>query len=188
MVGNAAKPVLRSSARTGDLIGITGVTGESAIGLHLLLEGIRTGRTVQKHKTVQPELEKGRILSKYVNAMIDVSDGLLIDLKRVLTASHKGAKIHYENIPVTREIKETCAQHQLDEYEMVLAGGEDYILLFTLSPQKEKELKKENIDYWIIGEINNNPGELTVDDRGKSVRLKTAGYDHFKHRHEKMTP
>lgn len=180
MVGKANKPVLRSNAQTGDLIGITGVTGESAIGLLLLLKGIRTGHLVQKHKTVQPELGNGRILSKYANAMIDVSDGLLIDLKRVLTASNKGANIHYENIPVTEAIKETCAQHQLDEYQMVLAGGEDYVLLFTLSPQKEKELGKENIDYWIIGEINSNKGQLVVKDRGRSIDTKINGYDHFR--------
>jgi len=181
MVGKAKNPIYRKGARAGDLIGITGVTGESAIGLKLLQKGIRTGPMVQKHKTVQPEIEKGLILSRYVNAMIDVSDGILIDLKRVLAASGVGAAIRYENIPVTREIKETCARLQLDEYETVLAGGEDYVLLFTLSPEKEKALRREHIDYFIIGEITTNEGELIVKDRGKSIETKTDGYDHFDH-------
>lgn len=179
MIGQAKNPIYRNNARTGDLIGITAVTGESAIGLNLLQKGTRTGHLVQKHKAPQPEIEKGRILSKYTNAMIDLSDGLLIDLKRVLTASRKGARINYENIPVTEEIRKTCVQHQLNEYEMVLAGGEDYVLLFTLSPGKEKDLRKENIDYYIIGEISSNPGELIIKDRGKLIQIKTFGYDHF---------
>jgi len=111
--------------------------------------------------------------------MIDVSDGLLIDLKRVLTASRKGARVRYENIPVTEEIRESCIKNGLNEHEMVLAGGEDYVLLFTLSPEKEKELRKENIGCHIIGEISSNPGELVVEDRGELIRTKTVGYDHF---------
>lgn len=181
MVGNTQKPVYRKGARSGDLIGITGVTGESAIGLKLLQKGIRSGPMVKKHKTVHPEIAKGVILSRYVNAMIDVSDGILIDLQRVLAASGVGAKIFYENMPVTEAIKKTCTQHQLDEYEIVLAGGEDYVLLFTLSPEREKVLRKENIDYFIIGEANNNPGQLVVEDRGKFIELNRPGYDHFDH-------
>lgn len=180
MVGRAKKPIYRHNAQTGDLIGVTGVTGESAIGLMLLKKRIRTGPLVEKHKTVAPEIVKGPILANYVNAMIDVSDGLLIDLKRVLTASAKGAKIVYENIPVTNEIRETCALHQLDEHEPVLAGGEDYVLLFTISPEKEKELRKANIDYYIIGEITPQPGELIILDYGKLIQPRTNGYDHFR--------
>ncbi len=179
MIGRTKNPIYRNNAGAGDLIGITAVTGESAIGLNLLQKGVRTGHLVQKHKAPRPEIEKGIILSKYVNAMIDLSDGLLIDLKRVLTASRKGARIGYENIPVTEEIKKTCAQYRLDEYEMVLAGGEDYVMLFTLPPEKEKDLRKENIDYYIIGEIEGRPGELIVEERGKVIQTKTFGYDHF---------
>ncbi|MCP5104244.1 MAG: thiamine-phosphate kinase, partial [bacterium] len=179
MIGRADRPVYRHNAETGDLIGITGVTGESAAGLALLQKDIRSGPMVQKHKTVSPEIEKGRILSRYVNAMIDVSDGLLIDLNRILTASGKGAKIVYENIPINEELRKTCAEHQLDEYETVLAGGEDYVLLFTLPPEKEEELSKEAIDYYIIGEITAGPGALTVQHNGTPIQTKTFGYDHF---------
>lgn len=179
MVGKTRNPIYRNNAQNGDLIGITGVTGESTIGLKMLQKGIKTGYMIQKHKTIQPEIEKGAILSKYVNSMIDLSDGLLIDLKRVLAASSKGAKITYENIPVTEEIRKSCAENSLNEYEMVLAGGEDYILLFTVTQQKDKELRKENISYYIIGEINNNPGELIVEKRGKLLQIQTFGYDHF---------
>ncbi|MCU0286024.1 MAG: thiamine-phosphate kinase [Acidobacteria bacterium] len=180
MVGRAKNPIYRHNAQTGDLIGITGITGESAIGLKLLKKGIRSGHLVEKHITVTPEIEKGPILANYVNAMIDVSDGLLIDLKRVLTASNKGAKIFYDHIPVTKKMQETCAEHGWDEHEPVLAGGEDYVLLFTINPEKEKELRKENIDYHIIGEITSKANDLIVTDKGKLIQPRIIGYDHFK--------
>jgi thiamine-monophosphate kinase len=183
VIGRAQNPIYRHNARTGDLIGITGKTGESAVGLKLLLEGeIKAGYFVDKHKIVNPEIEKGQILSRYVNAMIDLSDGLLIDLNRVLAASQKGARLAYERIPVTPQISDLCRQKGWDEYEMVLAGGEDYILLFTISKEKEIELKNENpgMEYYIIGEIDDNEGSLVVEDRGESVCLAQLGYDHFK--------
>lgn len=179
MIGEAENPVFRRNAQAGDLIGITATVGDSATGLKLLQKGIRTGPLVQRHKSVRPETAKGQILAKYVNAMIDVSDGLLIDLERVLTASGKGAAVRWENIPVSPEMEDACAQHGLNKYETVLAGGEDYVLLFTLPPPKEMELRKENIAYFIIGEINPHTGQLTVEDRGKPVHIESSGYDHF---------
>ena len=179
MIGQAENPISRGNARTGDLIGITGSLGESAAGLKLLQKGIRTGPLVQRHITVQPEIAKGKILSKYVHAMIDVSDGLVIDLKRMLTASGKGAVIHFENIPISPELERACGQHDLNRYETVLAGGEDYVLLFTLSPAQETELRKENIAYSIIGEITRDSEQLHVEDRGTAVHIKSEGYDHF---------
>jgi len=181
VVGEARVPIYRDNARTGDLVGITGVTGESAIGLKMLLGGVRTGYFIRRHKRVNPEIEKGQVLSRYVNAMIDLSDGLLIDLNRVLTASGKGARLVYEKIPVTPQIKEICRQKGWNEYEAVLAGGEDYVLLFTIAGEKEIKLRNENpgLEYYIIGEINDENGSLVVEDRGQPVRVAHPGYDHF---------
>jgi thiamine-monophosphate kinase len=181
LIGTAQKPVYRNGAKTDDLIGITGITGESAIGLKLLLEGVKTGYFVDKHKQVEPEVEKGRVLASYVNSMIDLSDGLLLDLTRVMDASRKGAHIYYEKIPVTSRVKEICREKGWDEYENVLAGGEDYKLLFTVSRENEKKLRDENkeLEYYIIGEVNDRKGSLIVEHEGKLVKTSHAGYDHF---------
>lgn len=181
VVGEARDPIYRDNAQTNDLVGITGFTGESAIGLKMLLEGVKTGYFIDKHKNVTPEIEKGQVLSRYVNAMIDLSDGLLIDLNRVLTASQKGARLAYEKIPVNPQIKEICRQKGWNEHEAVLAGGEDYVLLFTISGQKEMKLRNENpgLEYYIIGEINDRKGSLVVEDQGKPIRIAHLGYDHF---------
>lgn len=178
MVGETQNPVYRHTAQTDDWIAVTGPVGESAAGLKLLQNGVRSGPLVQKHKTVQPEIAKGLVLANYANAMIDVSDGLLIDLKRILAASAKGAVLDYEKIPVPETLNKACADHHLDEYETVLAGGEDYVLLFTISPEKEKSLRTEPIDYHIIGQITDTT-DLLTQHHGKPIKLKTTGYDHF---------
>ncbi len=179
MIGNTDTPVYRHNAQTNDLVGITGVTGESGIGLKLLQQGKRKGYFETKHLTVNPEIENGRILSGYVNSMIDVSDGVLLDLNRILTASGKGARIRYEDVPVTQEIRNICREFKWDEYKTVLAGGEDYTLLFTISEENESRLKEEKIDYHIIGRINENSGELIVEHEGKTLAMDVLGYDHF---------
>ncbi len=184
MVGTAARPVFRSGAQARDLIGVTGVTGESAVGLQLLEKGIAGEPLAAKHKIVLPEIEKGVLLSGFVNAMIDVSDGLSIDLGRVLAASHKTAVLFYEKIPVSGTMRQVCARYGIDEYEAVLAGGEDYVLLFTISPEKEAALRKhrESCAYHIIGEVRpagDNEGEITIFHHGKIIDPKRRGYDHF---------
>ncbi len=181
MVGRAEHPIYRENAKNGDLIGITRGTGESALGLKCLKNKIDSKYFINKHKKVIPEIKRGRILSKYVNSMIDVSDGLLLDLKRILNSSKKGAKIFYEKIPVSKKLSSFCLKYNFNEYELVLSGGEDYVLLFTISPKNELNLKKENTQYYIIGEVNNNQDELIVKHKNKTIKLKDYGYDHFLH-------
>jgi thiamine-monophosphate kinase len=179
VVGKAKKPIYRHNAQTCDLIGITGVIGESALGLQLLLKGIKSGYFVDKHKQVIPEIRKGQILSQFVNAMIDVSDGLLMDLNRILTASKKGARLAYEKLPVTRDFKEICKKNNLKEYETVLSGGEDYVLLFTISRENMSKLEDENLGCHIIGEITAIPGNLEVKNHGLCIQISDLGYDHL---------
>ncbi len=183
MVGKAERPIYRNGAENGDLIGITGVTGESALGLKLLQQGKRSGHLVNRHKNAAPEVKKGRILAPLVNAMLDVSDGLMIDLNRILAASDKGARVAYEKIPVTETMRNCCRENGWNEYKAVLAGGEDYALLFTISREKEKELCRQKIDYFIIGEILDTPGPPQVTDNGVPIPTEAIGYgyDHFKH-------
>lgn len=179
VIGRAQHPVYRHNAQVGDLVGITGKTGESALGLKLLLLGEDNPYWAKKHKEVEPELAAGPVLSRYANAMIDVSDGLLMDLNRILAASAKGARIHCEKLPVSPELHALCHQKGWDEHPFLLSGGEDYVLLFTIPPHREADLKKEGIPYTIIGEITGSLGQLIVEDRGKPIQLPHLGYDHF---------
>jgi thiamine-monophosphate kinase len=181
MVGEATDPVYRHNAQNGDRIGITGVTGESAVGLKLLLEGEKDGYFQDRHRIVSPEVEKGRCLAPYVNAMLDVSDGVLIDLNRILTASGKGAHLVYENFPVPKKLENICRLKGWNPHESVLGGGEDYVLLFTISDQKLKKLgaAHPDLEYYIIGEITGDTGNLIVECGGSPLDVAHSGYDHF---------
>jgi len=179
MVGRARRPVRRSGARAGDWIGITGPTGESALGLKLLLGGFRDDFFIRRHRIVRPAVAAGQILAGCgVNAMIDVSDGLLLDLERILEASAIGAEIEYRRLPVSARLKNRCRRVGVDERELVLAGGEDYVLLFTVSPAREKRLRQTGLRYHLIGRIVSGKA-LRVNDGGRPLCLKRHGFDHF---------
>ncbi len=182
MIGFSPKPVRRSGANNRDLIGISRVTGCSAIGLELLKRGVVIPEYSECHKNPNPEIKKGIVFSKYVNSMIDISDGLVIDLERILTQSGKGAVIRYEDIPVTEEMNAVCLEHKLDEIELVLSGGEDFALLFTVSPDKEREMEKSGLSYHIIGEVKKEKG-VRIESRGRVVEQAIKGFDHFNKRY-----
>jgi thiamine-monophosphate kinase len=180
MVGKADYPVYRHTAKTGDLIGITGQTGVSALGLKLLLKNIHMKPWTTRHQRVTPQLLEGQILAKYVSSMIDVSDGLIIDLKRILIASGKSGHLYYEKLHIPQSMKKACQEFHFDLQELVLSGGEDYVLIFTISPENDVNLRKENIRYRIIGEVISKKNQLTVTHQGKSIQIKNNGFDHFK--------
>lgn len=179
MIGSSQNPARRDGAKTGDLIGLSRVTGESVVGLELLKMGIDIPYYSEKHKVPEPEISSGLVFSKYVNSMIDVSDGLLIDLGRILKNSGKGALIEYEKIPVKDEMRTICGKYSLKETELVLSGGEDFALLFTISEEQEKNLKKSGVKYHIIGNILKGEG-VRVEYHGKIINTEKEGFDHFK--------
>ena len=148
-------------------------------GLELLKKGIDIPYFSECHKNPAPEVEKGMVFSQYVNSMIDISDGLLIDLERVLTRSEKGAVIRYGDIPVTEEMHSVCSELKLDEIELVLSGGEDFALLFTISPDKEREMKGTGVSFHIIGEVKEEKG-IKIESGGNVIRQESTGFDHFK--------
>jgi thiamine-monophosphate kinase len=178
IVGRSRKPVLRSGARPGDWIAITGPAGESAMGLELLLRGETASPFIRRHKAPAPQWQKGPVLAGFAHAMIDVSDGLLLDLSRLLKASAAGAEIDYEKIPVSRTFRQACRRYHLSEKELVLAGGEDYELLFAVSPSRELRLRKTGIVYHLIGRVTARRS-LQVRENGQPLRIARLGFDHF---------
>ena len=179
IIGQSQRPVLRSGARPGDWIAVTGPTGESALGLKLLLAGEKASPFIRLHKRPEPQCEKGLLLTRYAHAMIDLSDGLLLDLSRLLNASAVGAEIDYEKLPVSPRFRRLCRQKNYPEKELVLAGGEDYQLLFAISPRQEIRLQKTKIVYHIIGRITGRR-RLLVREKGQRLQIQRLGFDHFR--------
>lgn len=123
-----------------------------------------------------------RYPKKFINnatAMIDVSDGLFIDLNRLCDESNTGAQIYLDKIPISKNLKSACELLELNPYNLALSGGEDYELLFTSSVNYENIISSnDNIGLSCIGEITTEKRVLIMPD-GKETEIKSEGYQHF---------
>jgi thiamine-monophosphate kinase len=185
--------VLRSGARVGDSIFVTGFPGESRAGLELVLQPYievgeqYRGKVLERHLTPQPRLLEGQILARsgLVHAMIDVSDGVLADLGHICDASGTGAYVAVGSIPVSEAVVEVCGAAAQNLLDWILTGGEDYELLFTADPGAEHELRKllaqTGLPCHRIGHITDRVGEVQVGDGdGILPAFGKKGWDHFR--------
>lgn len=164
------KAILRSGAKIGDLIFVTGKLGGASAGLKLLEDNI-SGFDNLKLRQLKPypKVEEGLILSKFATSMIDISDGLSSDLMHVCQLSQVGARIFADKIPFL--ISEFC------NLESALNGGEDFELLFTVSPKNIFDKKLDS--FFCIGEVTANVGIIELIRDEKSTALQPKGYQHF---------
>lgn len=182
-----AEPLLRSSCEVGDSVYVTGCLGDPAFGLKLLAESNLKINESDAHyflnKLYQPDvqIEASKILLSYSKAAIDVSDGLLIDLQRMLSASKKGAILNLENIPTSKPLRKYLGN--VIDINQVLGGGEDYQLLFTIHPDAKDSMEKEfgefNLQVTEIGEITEGSNILILDSGEKVEMPEIKGFDHF---------
>lgn len=179
IVGECARPVRRDGARPGDLIGVTGATGGSALGLRMLLAGEARSPFIRLHQHPRPQVEKGRALARFASAMIDVSDGLLLDLSRVLRASGAGARVDAGRLPFSPAYRRECRRLGVDAVQLALSGGEDYELLFTVAPRREPALRRTGMAYHLIGEVTAGR-RLRVQRDGRELAVSGLGFDHFR--------
>lgn len=183
----AGKALLRSGARPGDEVWISGSPGLAALGLaHLqgrcpLSEAVRDECLTALHRP-RPRVALGLALRGIASAAIDVSDGLLGDLGHILAASGIGAELDLEAMPAAA----LAASPDPDlGRHCLLAGGDDYELLFTAPAEHAGRLADISGQLGLaltrIGSIvGDHPGESIVRDReGRPVTLERAGYDHF---------
>lgn len=179
--------LLRSNAKNGDLIYITGNLGESAAGLSLLqkktfLKNIKIyNYLIKKHLKPTPRIYEGIILRKIANAAIDISDGLVSDLNHILKNSRRGATIDVNKIPISRTLINNFKNNQYLNW--ALNGGEDYELCFTISKKNTKKLnsaiEKKLITCTCIGYITPiEQGFNLIKDKRK-INFKKSGFDHF---------
>lgn len=186
------KLLLRNAAQRGDIIFSTGFLGDSRAGLHLILNNIPTDskelkKLFNSHILPRPFLKEGRFLAAqtHVHAAIDVSDGLSSDIGHIAKESNVGVSLFAEKIPVSDNLIYFCNRFDFNPVEFALAGGEDYTLLCTVSPDKSDEvarkyLKAFNNPLYPIGKIT-DPGEMEIiDSSGRTKGFKPKGWNHFK--------
>ncbi len=180
------KAVLRSTAKIGDLIFVTGKLGGAAAGLKLLetgeiYENSKDRKIIERQLKPNSQTKIGQILGakNLVTAMIDLSDGLSSDLPHICQASKVGANIFAEKIPVETKIPDS--KFQIPNLDFALNGGEDFELLFTVDPKKIFELKNhlEIYDFSHIGEITANAEIIALIIGGRIEILEPKGFRHF---------
>lgn len=181
------KAILRSGARAGDSIFVTGSLGGAAAGLKLLEKGERFEKSsndpVQKLLIRQlkpnPQTEIGQILGEknLATAMIDLSDGLSSDLAHLCRAGGVGATIFADKIPLDKNLEKLFP----DALDLALTGGEDFELLFTVDPKNLSKLETALKDFPFerIGEITSKPEKIELIKDGKTSVLKPKGFRHF---------
>ena len=170
MLGDTAglPPVLRSGARPGDAVLVTGELGGSRLGRHLRF---------------RPRQAEGLILNQrwHPHAMIDISDGLAIDLHHILDESGVGAVLWAEEIPVSADARRAAAASGRSPLDHALGDGEDYELLFTIDEDTGARLMNEqpfDVPVTWIGDITDSGARLAMPD-GTEVPLERKGWEHF---------
>jgi len=176
--GETSAPVYRKGAKPGDRIYLTGNTGLSKLGLEILSSRTVSGsfhNSTMKHLQPEPRGDlTGMILKNYTpTSMIDISDGLLIDLGHICEMNSCGFKLYEDKIPAHDELKTYCNDKKIRVTDYSLYSGEEYELLFT----SEKALDADrNITY--IGDIT--PGDYRLVLNNIETIVKINGFDHFK--------
>lgn len=177
----------RDAARAGDDVWLSGATGEAALGLaHLQgrvkLKGVAREACLERLHAPEPRVRLGQRLRGLARSAIDVSDGLLADLGHIVKASGVGAELRWEDLPRAEAIV-ACANETLAR-DCLLAGGDDYELVFTAPPSKRSEIeaaaRAAGVPVAVIGAtVAGKPGVRLRDARGKAVSTRRAGFDHF---------
>ncbi|WP_198264240.1 thiamine-phosphate kinase [sulfur-oxidizing endosymbiont of Gigantopelta aegis] len=175
----------RAGAQVDDLIVLTGVLGAAAIGLDIALQQNESSYAclseAEKASALKalnypiPRVEEGLSLQGIAHAALDLSDGLLSDLGHILTASHVGAEISLEKIPLATSLG--CLDKNT-AWEKALTGGDDYELCFTIAAADWPELENKYPHFTVIGLICAEQG-LRLLDQEKEIKLSIRGYDHF---------
>ena len=181
------KAILRSGAKPGDILCVSGRLGEAELGFRLIQRKLhkqrRWAELLKKHFYPEPRLGVGEWLAAHrcATAMIDTSDGLSTDLGHICKASGVGAIVWAPKIPVVK-IPQELQRLGLDSLEMALHGGEDYELLFTIPKKFAGRLphKVGGVPITVMGEITKQEGLVLVERDGRRDLLRPGGWDPFR--------
>ena len=175
--------LLRSGARAGDDIWVSGTLGDAALGLKVLqgeLEVAVDARAalIAHYRLPQPRLALGQALRGVAGAAIDISDGLVADLGHILEASGVGAELRADQLPLSAAARDLPGAR-----DAALAGGDDYELLFTASPARRAEIaalaRRLGLPLTCIGQIRAGSDLSILDAAGQEIKVAKRGWQHF---------
>lgn len=176
------RPMLRSGARPGDVIAMTGAIGERGAGLHALLHGIEAPELVREYLHPLPRLAEGQWLQAQpgVKAMMDVSDGLLPDARHIAEASRVGIDLRTDWLPANKQLEEFWQEQQRDSVAQRLRSGEEYELLVVMEATEAKGIceafeKEFELPLTVVGVCGDGHDGVWVD----GAETDKSGFEHF---------
>jgi len=185
VTGEAKSPVTRSGARAGEWVYVSGTLGDAAQGFRLLEKGGPQGKSrgarplIRSFLDPAPRLELGALLARrnLASAMIDISDGLSVDLAHICEESGVGAEIEASRVPVSAALKRFAD----DPLATALNGGEDFELLFTVRPAKVAAVEGLSRKFGLtrIGRITAEKRISLATPDNKKKPLRARGFEHF---------
>jgi thiamine-monophosphate kinase len=192
VIGRAdrARIKFRSGAKPGDLVCVTGELGDSGGGLRIILEDRPFDKDerylVRKHNRPRPHLEEGAWLAGQggVTAMMDVSDGIDSDLRRIMEKSRCGAAVDFDLLPISAPLRRTSEKRGWNVREVAAAGGEDYCLLAAVRADHLEKIetgfrKRFGRPLAVIGRVTERKTGLRYFAGRLPVKLERRGFDHF---------
>lgn len=203
---SSGREIFRAGAKPGDQIFVTGFLGDAAAGLRLIERGARlhesstadtfsaaVGVAHEPHPTdhlllrqlrPEPRVGWGLLLGeqRLATAMIDISDGLSSDLNHLCDESQVGALIDGASVPIDPLVKDLSGRRALDPLMLALHGGEDFELLFTVSPENVAKLpsRVDGVSLTRIGEIKEASHGVRIAEGSRTWKLEPGGWEHFK--------
>ena len=186
-VGFAKKIVLRNNAKINDDIYVTGNLGDSYTGLLILKKKIKIDQNLKKYftnKYYMPDLnlDLTNVLHTFANTSIDISDGLISDLKKLINKQKLSFRLDLNAIPISNNLRKIIKEKKLKKEDFI-SQGDDYQILFTANPSKSRIISKTAKSLGLkiskIGKISRNIGKsLFLDEKGEKIALKNKGYYH----------
>ena len=183
----AGMALRRDGAHQGDDIWVSGQIGSAALAIaHLRgdvrLKGSGLEECLAKLNTPAPRIELGRELAGIANSAIDISDGLVADAGHIAQRSGVCLEISCSDIPLVAEAM--AMKDQPPARQAILAGGDDYELLFTVPPDRSAQIDtvsaRLRLGLTRIGRVCKGSGVVVLDESGKAINLNVTGHDHFR--------
>ncbi len=186
-IGFSEKIVVRNNAKLNDDIYVTGNLGDSFAGLNILKKKIYVNNSLNKYfknKYYLPslQLKLSNKLLTFANTSIDISDGLITDLEKLINKQKLSYNLYLSSIPISKNLKKLLIQKKLDKLPYI-SQGDDYQILFTANSAKSRIINKTAKSLGIkiskIGKICSNLHKSQIiDQKGKKIHVKTKGYFH----------
>ena len=183
--------LLRSAAKPGQVVLVTGTLGDSAAGLAVLrdrprVDAASASYVTDRHLLPTPRIGAGAILAAHegIGAAIDISDGLIRDAGHIAERSGVAIRLSAERVPISPECRRVADAMQQSALRYALGGGEDYELLFTAESDAVEDIRgtlrsRAALEATVVGDVTEGRGVAIVDESGQPIDGLPAGWDHF---------